>query len=58
MEVDMEINPTVWRKYKKQSIPNLMNLLWWKVNIKCFGFNNPFSGIYDVEKCCLNSNGC
>ena len=26
--------------------------------IKRFGFNRPSSGLWDGEKCCLNSDGC
>ena len=41
---------------EKQNIPNVMTLLWWKVNVKTFGFyfHQDFKM---VENVALNNDG-
>ena len=51
----MEINPIVWRKEKNKVIQKLIYYDG-KSTLKRFGFNKLSSGLWDGEKCCLNSD--
>ena len=40
MKVNIDLNPTVWRKYKNRISQIRWIYFWCKANVKRFGFNN------------------